>query len=195
MLYKSRLAITIKRGTRLRYPIKDANGVLLLAQGAEVTERLAGLLEQRGITLTVWACLKVTKGEPAGLEIPVRKDCLVIGRRPDCDVQLEDLLVSGHHCNLHRRPVGVFLEDLKSRNGTYLNGKKVVEESEVGDQDTIRIGKAIFTVQLFAALEADSEQGSQALIAWHLSVNADGGAPATPYGRTLASIDLDALMG
>lgn len=175
---------TLKRGIRLRYPLRDGQGILLLAQGAEVNERVHNLLLTRGIQLDLQASLKVTEGGPAGLEIPLRKDQLLIGRRPDCDVQLPSALVSGHHCRLRKREIGVFVEDLASVNGTYVNGARVRGEEELSDGDSLRVADGTFAVQLFAALAASSEEGTRALKAWILEESAIKRRAASPYSAT-----------
>jgi hypothetical protein len=194
MLYQSAVTGALKRGARLRYPIRDVRGVLLLGRGAEVTDRLLELLRQRGITLTTQASLKTRQGAPEGLEIPICKDRLLTGRWPECNVQLADPRVSGRHCLLVRRLNGVFLQDLGSRNGTYLNGQPLREEVELSDQETLRVVEATFTVHLYAALAADLEAASQALDAWILAVSAGRPAPAALYAPTEPSMDFDSLL-
>jgi predicted component of type VI protein secretion system len=191
-----RLHVTqsIKHGARLRYPIRDAHGLLRLSAGAEVTDRLFGLLQKRGISLTVWATLKVTRGWALNQEIPLHKDVLVVGRWPDCEVRLDDSSVSGRHCRIQRRPPGVYLAELGSRNGTCLNGLRVHGEVELGDQDDLRLGELTFSVGLFAELAAESAEGSEAITAWVLSAPADRARSASPYAPTDPFIDLDSLM-
>lgn len=59
----------------------------------------------------------------------------VIGRAPDCDVHLDDSLVSGRHACLRRRDGRWFIEDLDSTNGTLLNQQPLegVQPIEYGD--------------------------------------------------------------
>ncbi len=70
----------LKKGAILRFPIRDSQGLLLVAQGATVTNRLRTLLETAGITVEIRACLKLVEGEKAGLEMPINKSLFKIGR-------------------------------------------------------------------------------------------------------------------
>src|SRR4029078_1792194 len=64
----------------------------------------------------------------------------VVGRTSDCQLSLDDPLVSRRHAVLTVEPEGVFIEDLGSRNGVFLNGQRVERRMRVTDGDTIRIG-------------------------------------------------------
>lgn len=52
-------------------------------------------------------------------------DNAVMGRQPDCDIPVPSEEVSRHHARLRLTPDGLFVEDMGSANGTYLNGKRV----------------------------------------------------------------------
>ena len=115
----NRLGIPLKHGSRLRYDLHDDCGKLLLPQGAEITERVQSLLQHRGITLNILANLKVTSGSCRNGQIPVTKR-ITIGRQSTCNVQLASEVVSGVHCAIEKRSIGLWLENLKSTNGTFL---------------------------------------------------------------------------
>lgn len=73
-------------------------------------------------------------------------EVLIIGRSDDCDIQIDDQSVSSKHARLVveadpylDNSVSVYLEDLRSTNGTELNGKKVSRE-KLADNDLIKIG-------------------------------------------------------
>jgi hypothetical protein len=68
--------------------------------------------------------------------VAVRRD-LMIGRDDDCDVVLDSEMVSRHHARVW--PVGprFGVEDLGSRNGTYLNGRRLTSASELHDGDRL----------------------------------------------------------
>jgi pSer/pThr/pTyr-binding forkhead associated (FHA) protein len=71
--------------------------------------------------------------------IPLAKDVVVIGRGQDCDIVLEDGNLSRHHCQI-RKWAGKFrIEDLQSKNGTYVNGRKV-DVVDLAPGDLIAIG-------------------------------------------------------
>jgi hypothetical protein len=72
------------------------------------------------------------------LEVPVGQ--FVIGRTSDCQLSLDDPLVSRRHAVLTVEPDGVFIEDLGSRNGVFLNNQRIERRARVNDGDVIRIG-------------------------------------------------------
>ncbi len=85
--------------------------------------------------------IKLTlKGGPRSGEVrdlPV-DSTLVFGRDVDCDVQILDSRLSRAHFRLERRPEGVFVHDLNSTNGTFVNGKAVTEAMVIpGDVVTV----------------------------------------------------------
>jgi pSer/pThr/pTyr-binding forkhead associated (FHA) protein len=181
----------LKNGMQLRYPIRDARGTLLMDQGAVVTDRLHKILQTRGISLELQASMKVLEGGERGLEIPITKPLFKMGRRPDCELQLASHVVSGYHCHIHKRRDGIFLEDLQSSNGTYVNGQRLAGETELNDNDGIRVGHFQFTMQIFAALAANSGDGEKVLSAWILEETSPKRRPASPYCPTEPDIDLD----
>lgn len=68
--------------------------------------------------------------------------CL-IGRKPECDLILSQEKVSGIHARLfHRHPNQWFLEDLKSTNGTYLDGVRLTEKVLIQKPSTIKFGSS-----------------------------------------------------
>lgn len=82
--------------------------------------------------------------EPEPVTFDVRKTPFVLGRQPDCDVQVESGQVSRTHAQIVLQGEQYFLEDLKSGNGTFLNGK-LLEKGQVcptplQDGDRIKLG-------------------------------------------------------
>jgi serine phosphatase RsbU (regulator of sigma subunit) len=71
----------------------------------------------------------------------VVKDRVTIGRSRDCDIFLPDQWLSRHHAEVRRRPDGAFLADLRSKNGTLLNGERVAAERPLRHGDVISLGE------------------------------------------------------
>ncbi|MHC4497504.1 MAG: FHA domain-containing protein [Planctomycetota bacterium] len=71
----------------------------------------------------------------------------VIGRRSDCDLYAPLTSVSKRHCQLHCDQGVLKIRDLGSRNGTYLNGKRV-DEAVVQAGDHIQVGPLTFALQI-----------------------------------------------
>jgi hypothetical protein len=79
-------------------------------------------------------------GGRVGESFPLDRERMTIGRRPDADVFLDDVTVSRDHALLVRRGGGVFLDDLGSLNGTYVNRRRI-ESQRLADGDELQIGK------------------------------------------------------
>src|SRR5678815_6100895 len=73
-------------------------------------------------------------------EVPLDRDEITIGRREDNVVHLPERNVSRRHARLVRRDGGVLLEDLRSANGTQVNGVRITEPVPLGYGDLVRIG-------------------------------------------------------
>lgn len=67
------------------------------------------------------------------------QDELIIGRDEDCAIRIDDRQVSRHHARLLVRNGKVELEDLGSKNGTFLAGKLINERTTLSDSDTFQI--------------------------------------------------------
>jgi pSer/pThr/pTyr-binding forkhead associated (FHA) protein len=73
-------------------------------------------------------------------EVQLTKDRTSLGRRPYNDIVIDNLAVSGEHAVLQMTGNEVYLEDLNSTNGTYINGK-AVKKQLLQNNDTVEIGK------------------------------------------------------
>jgi pSer/pThr/pTyr-binding forkhead associated (FHA) protein len=73
-------------------------------------------------------------------EVQITKDKTSLGRRPYNDIVIDNLAVSGEHAVLQLVGTDVFIEDLNSTNGTYINGK-AVKKQLLQHNDTVEIGK------------------------------------------------------
>jgi pSer/pThr/pTyr-binding forkhead associated (FHA) protein len=73
-------------------------------------------------------------------EVQLTKDRTTLGRRPYNDIVIDNLAVSGEHSVLQMMGNEVYLEDLNSTNGTYINGK-AVKKQLLQNNDTVEIGK------------------------------------------------------
>ena len=65
---------------------------------------------------------------------------VILGRSPDCQVTIEDPLVSRQHALIRVDGGGVTVRDLGSRNGVRINGRRIQGEQTLGDGDRIRLG-------------------------------------------------------
>jgi ABC-type multidrug transport system ATPase subunit len=72
------------------------------------------------------------------------KPLLTIGRDPKCDFVLDVPSVSWRHCQIVQKGAEFWLEDLESRNGTFLNGVRVLVPEPLANGAEIRIGLNVF---------------------------------------------------
>ncbi|HEX7666954.1 MAG TPA: FAD-dependent oxidoreductase [Polyangiaceae bacterium] len=89
---------------------------------------------------------------PAHLEGPQGRVELgarcVIGTAPDCQVVLRDPHVSDAHAQITRHGSAIYLRDLGSRTGTWVNHRPVSTPVELANADQIRVGATTFTVRM-----------------------------------------------
>ncbi len=81
--------------------------------------------------------------------VHLHKDRTTLGRKPGNDIVLDNMTVSGNHCVFELKGLAdVFVEDLGSTNGTFVNNQKV-KRQRLHDGDSIAIGK--FRIQFVSA--------------------------------------------
>ncbi len=95
-----------------------------------------------------------TTDHPEGLKIPLDSPQVTVGRDPRCNFRPEIDLVSKLHCAFLLDDEGVVLRDLKSTNGTFVNGARLVDAVRLRDGDQIRFATmpAIYRATTMAAV-------------------------------------------
>jgi hypothetical protein len=93
--------------------------------------------------LTRLPALEQVSGPGAPRHCPLESERTTLGRGDDVDIRVESSGVSGRHLLLLRQGAEVLVEDLESRNGTYLNGLRV-SRAVLKEGDSIMAGDAIF---------------------------------------------------
>jgi len=78
-------------------------------------------------------------GPALGRRIQLERTEYVLGRHPECDIVLESGAVSRQHAKAIQSTDGYLIEDLESRNGTFVNGKLISGPTRLQTGDTIRI--------------------------------------------------------
>jgi hypothetical protein len=71
-----------------------------------------------------------------------------IGRTPDNQIAVPEAEVSRHHARITLTATGFVLEDLRSGNGTFLNGERIGGEQPLKDEDRVRIGSRTFVFRV-----------------------------------------------
>lgn len=101
-----------------------------------------GLLIKKALLLTV-------SEEHFGQCYVLKKESLIIGRDPGCDMVIADKTVSSRHCRIDRDEKGNhYIEDLESSNGTFLNRKRIKKRSQIYYSDRIVLGDTILRYYL-----------------------------------------------
>ena len=141
-------------------PEKDADDELLDTQAAtsqHFREELQRLIVARATDLTVdeneavsalpsgAALLVVRRGPDSGARFLLDEDVTLAGRHPDSDIFLDDVTVSRKHAEFRRRGTRFTVADLKSLNGTFVNGQRIDGEVDLFDGTEVQVGKFKFT--------------------------------------------------
>jgi pSer/pThr/pTyr-binding forkhead associated (FHA) protein len=79
---------------------------------------------------------------------PLLEESLTIGRTAANAIALRDPSVSAKHARIIRSAEGFAIEDIGSRNGTYVNSEKLTEKRLLVEGDLVRLGKIILTFNL-----------------------------------------------
>ncbi len=96
--------------------------------------------------------LQAITGEFTGKEITIERDMLV-GRHQDADILLQSADISRRHAALVLKDQQLWVQDLNSSNGTFINDLRIEQETELHDGDILQF--ASFTFSIFAPTTMD----------------------------------------
>lgn len=122
--------------------------------------------------------LIVANGKSAGRAILIKRNTLLIGRAEECDVRPLSEDVSRRHCAVHVGPADVWVEDLGSRNGTFVNGEKISGKVKVASGDLLRVGA--LEVRISCTEPAVAAESDQDVSRWLMADD----SPAGMYDTT-----------
>jgi hypothetical protein len=125
-----RVSVEFSSGMRSVKPIDDTNSI--------VTPKAVAYLSNTG-KITVARLLLVADGRETSF--PLGRDTYTLGRHRNNDIVISDPKVSSFHARIDRGSEGFTLIDLKSRNGTFLNGRRI-ETGALATGDEVRLGTA-----------------------------------------------------
>src|SRR5512134_1423261 len=89
---------------------------------------------------------------------PLAKERVTIGRSRDSDIFLPDQWLSRHHATIEQRGDAFWVSDLRSKNGTLLNGEPVQEARRLRPGDVITLGEHTLTFCAEPAPEEEEEE-------------------------------------
>ena len=108
-----------------------------------------GVAERRdtGKPVPAGASIRVTQGFYEGLEVPLDRDWMVLGRGRGADVVIAESTISRAHVAIGYDEEGFFMQDLGSRNGTRVNGEPGAR-ARLSDGDQLQLGMLQLQVSL-----------------------------------------------
>lgn len=113
------------------------------AKAAKTAKQARPVKRRRGAASQV----VVVEGLNAGITVPLGDLPILIGRGSDATIQLDDDYVSTRHARVISGVNGIYVEDLGSTNGTYVNGQRITAPTTITMSDTVRIGKTILKLE------------------------------------------------
>jgi len=137
--------------------------------------------------------LVVRSGKFAGQQLQLNRDEFLIGRGEQCHLRPRNEAVSRQHCGIFIQPGRVMLKDFDSKNGTFVNRRRVVGEIELHDGDLLQVADLAFEVRL--AIPADAKASTQKAAAASVQTTAGSGASTPEKAGSLEEVDLLAILG
>lgn len=134
--------------------------------------------------------LEVVEGVGVGRIYELSREEITVGRGRECHIVLHDDCVSRVHAQLIRHQGTYLLEDLKSKNGTFVNGQRVVGPRRLEDDDRIQISGTVFAYRCLSppVREKKGESGSSLVC----SIDATGSSAME--AKTNAERKLQAIL-
>jgi len=101
--------------------------------------------------------LKLIKGPDAGKELKIPTPKCIVGRGEDCHLRPRSDAISRQHCVIYVKGGELIVRDLKSKNGTLVNGERVTEDCVLKSGDTIQFGPLAFEIVIDHALGGEKK--------------------------------------
>jgi pSer/pThr/pTyr-binding forkhead associated (FHA) protein len=138
--------------------------------------------------------LVVVAGRPEGMEIPLPMPQFLIGRDPRCNLRPSSESISKLHCAILHKKDGVYVRDMKSTNGTFINNDRIFGEIKVKDGDLLRIGPLVLAFKIeegVAVAGVPTGTDDDKAVSWLLDYSAGTGATdAAEIGSKTTIMDL-----
>lgn len=95
----------------------------------------------------VWLLSGSLSGTDSAQNYSLTPPSVRVGRKPGCDLLLSHPTVSGHHARFDMRNEELWLTELGSTNGTFVNGRRLVGEVQINEEDLIQFAEVAFRVR------------------------------------------------
>jgi len=146
------LAIEHRKLDRLQ-KIFEMSNRMLESRPRVTPNTLPGVTPEGTVRTSSLALLISEPGSKTPRRLEFDKEEIVLGKDPVCEVVLEDPKVSRRHARISISRGMIFLQDLKSTNGTYLNGHLIRGERSIASSDVIRIVDCMIRVVNMAVID------------------------------------------
>ena len=148
-------------------------------------------------------------GSLAGQRQVLTKGRYILGRHPECDIVVDAGAVSRHHAQLFCVGDEFFVEDMNSRNGTFVNDQMIFGRHRLAEGDRIRVCDIAFLFHneelseateqsSMAVLVDDAQEGNMSTIMSKLDVSSEDGNvrfSATPEAQLKALMEITQSLG
>jgi sigma-B regulation protein RsbU (phosphoserine phosphatase) len=119
------------------------------------------------------ALLKIEQGSTPGRIIPLHSEQTMVGRHPKSDIVIDNVAVSRHHAQITNSDGDFYIEDLRSRNGTVINGQLIDGKTLIHDRDRIQICDVVFSYYLKSPPADQTDRVVQALTNFDVHLRGD----------------------
>jgi pSer/pThr/pTyr-binding forkhead associated (FHA) protein len=125
--------------------------------------------------------LKILRGTSVGKEVRLPMPKCFIGRSDECHMRPKSEAVSRRHCVIYVKGGQVRIRDLKSRNGTIVNGEAIQTDKELVNGDQVEVGPLVFEIMIDHALGGEKKPKVTSI--------ADAAARTTGNSQDVAGVD------
>lgn len=146
--------------------------------------------------------IQVLNGKQVGKKFELTQDQLRMGRHPDCEIPIDLNSVSRFHAHITKSGGDYVIEDLDSRNGTFVNGRKIEGPTALNDNDRIKICDILFVYRTLAQVQptptinAVEDEGKSTVVS---TLDANDSKPGTivvqAEAKLRAIIDISQAIG
>lgn len=135
------------------------------------------------------AKLVIASGKRAGRAISMKRDKLLIGRAEECDLRPLSEEVSRKHCAIIQKDDILWAKDLRSRNGTFVNGLRISEPKQLADGDLVRVGSLELKVSIAVEPKLETEEDISRLL-----LGGDDPVGMNDTTRSIEASDIDSTI-